>query len=405
MSSRPAPPNKPSDKFVQLDRNYTWPFFLFCGLGLLLRLLWLGRASLQIDEIVTIRDALAQPDVATIYHTELQRFFWYRVLPLFMVPIHWVGQLWGVNAGFPPEWVLRLPGAVVSTLILPLLYGLTRDLAGRRTGLVALLLAAVSPFHLYYAREAYAYGYLMFFSTGLLWCSLRLLATDWRIATAPWRWLLGYLFFASGYLQTHLTALVFLSIWTPVLAVALLWNYGWRALWRRANFLLLGITASLPYILFLPFLLRLLSSGYKSTDASAITYYFSAGAVRTLVGRMGWGESWWSLTPFLLVLGWGLYRFMLARRDRTMFVGGLVLLAQLVLYVGFQAAYQVQTNSRFEVRYFSSVFPILMVFAATGMESLFRWFFVTADPAGARLASRRHTGLDLGWCAGDLAIA
>ena len=364
-------------------RKRDYAFMTILGIGLLLRLFWLGRASLQIDEIVTIRDAIFQSDIFAIYQTELQRFHWYRVLPLFMVPIHYVGKLIGVSQGFPPEFYLRLPGALISCLLMPLMYWLTRVLAGRRAGLIAMLLAALSPFHTYYAREAYAYGYLMFFSTGMLWCSLRILMEDWRKEDVmPWRWLAGYAFFASLFLQTHLTATIFLSVWTPILGLALIWRHGISALWKRGRLLLLGLMMMIPYLLFSPFLIRLLAHGYKSTDVGAGTYYFTPAAALTLVSRMGWGESWVTVVSFLLVSGWGIYRIARVSRKDIVHTAGMILLLQAIIYVSFQAVYQVQTNSHFEVRYFCSLFPILITFAGIGADALFGGLFTGTKNGG-----------------------
>jgi hypothetical protein len=365
--------------FALTHRKCDYAFMTILGIGLVLRLFWLGRTSLQIDEVVTIRDALFQSDIFAIYQTELKRFYWYRVLPLFMVPIHYVGKWVGVSQGFPPEFYLRLPGALFSCLLMPLLYGLTRALAGRRAGLIAMSLAALSPFHTYYAREAYAYGYLMFFSTGMLWCSLRILMEDWRKDAVPWRWLVGYAIFASLFLQTHLTATVFLSVWTPVFGLALIWRHGLPALWKRGRLLLLGLMMVIPYLLFSPFLIRLLASGYKSTDVNPGTYYFTPAAALTLVSRMGWGESWVTAASFLLVLGWGLYRIARVSRKDVVHTAGMILLIQAIIYVAFQATYQIQTGSRFEVRYFCSLFPILIAFAGVGADALFSGAFARTE--------------------------
>lgn len=358
-----------------MPRKYDYAFLAILGIGLLLRLLWLGRASLQIDEIVTIRDAIFQSDVFAIYQTELQRFHWYRVLPLFMVPIHCVGKWLGVTQGFPPEFYLRLPGALISSLLMPLMYWFAQALAGRRAGLIAMALAALSPFHTYYAREAYAYGYLMLFSTGMLWCSLRILMVDFKKGAVPWRWFVGYAVFASLFLQTHLTATIFLSVWTPIFGLALIWRHGLPALWKRGRLLLLGLMMVIPYLLFSPFLIRLLTSGYKSTDIGTGIYYFTPAAALTLVSRMGWGEAWVSAAFFLLVCGWGIYRIVRISRKDIVYTAGMILLIQAVIYVAFQATYQIQTNSRFEVRYFCSLFPILITFAGVGTDALFSGLF------------------------------
>lgn len=379
---QPIPQPAPAPAPV-LDRKLLFLFWSVIAGGLFLRLAWLGRASLQIDEIVTIRDALAQPNLASIYQTELQRFFWYRVLPLFMFPIHWMGLLWHGTEGFPPEWLLRLPSALVGAATIPLCYLLGKELGGRRVGWMAMVFAAISPFHIYYSREAYAYGYVMFFCAGVLWMSLRLLQHDWKGSKLlPWKIGLGYVVFAIGFVHSHLTAMLFLSSWTIVLMAFVVRRCGWRDFLKPTNLFFLGLVGGIPYLVFSPFLLQLLSHGYKSTDAGAVTVYFSAASVRTLFGRMGWGEAWWSLVPFAAVLIAGIRWLFSNRNDRSRDLA-LALLIQLALYIVFQAVYQNQTHSRFEIRYFSSVFPILTVLAASGLVFAHSYF---SGAGGARKA-------------------
>lgn len=342
-----------------------WIFGMLAS-SLILHLVWLGRASLQIDEIVTIRDALSQPSVAAIYATELERFHWYRVLPLFMVPIHWIGQFFP-GATFPPEWALRLPGALFSALSLPLFYGLGQAIGGRRLARVTMALAVFSPFHLYYAREAYAYGYLMAFSAGVLWSSCVLLSHDWSVGT-PWKAAIGFMVSSTLMLQTHLTGVVFLSVWLVVMAGLFLWKLGLHGVFRLRVLGTLLPSVIVPYLVFSPFLVRLLAAGYSSTDTSGVIC-FSGGALISIFGRMGWGEAWWDLIPFLAALIAGAAAIWNAAdvASRPAVAGFII---QPAAYIAFQGTYQYLTKSRFEVRYFSSAFPILMVLAAAGLLSL-----------------------------------
>ncbi len=98
------------------------------------------------------------------------------------------GDLIGADDGFPPLFSLLLHGwirlfgestarglpAVLGILALPLMGRLGRELGGARVGLLALLLLALSPIHVWYSQEIRAYG--LYF--------LLVILTMWRYAVA-----------------------------------------------------------------------------------------------------------------------------------------------------------------------------------------------------------------------------
>lgn len=357
---------------AEIQRPMIWLLMIIIT-GAILRLAWLGMASLQIDEINIIRDAMAQPGAFQIYQQELQRFHWYRCLPMFMVPIQWFGRLWQGQGAFPPDGLTRLPFALLSIAGLGWYYLIGRRLGGVKTGLWAALLATISPYHLYYSREAYAYSYILFFSAGVLWASLEILARAGAGRNWPWRYALAYMLLASGFLQSHLTALVFLSVWSLAWPLAVWRAHGWRELFSPRRFFCWVLTLGFPYVLFAPFLIRLLTHGYRSTDSTQAVF-FSFRTVLALLGRMGWGQAWWALMPFVAVLAFGIYCG-LRKSAKDFRLPIFLLLAHGVLYVIGQGIYQTMTQSRFEVRYFSGVFPVLSVLAALGTAHL--WDFST----------------------------
>nr|WP_282594155.1 glycosyltransferase family 39 protein [Halorientalis brevis] len=76
-------------------------------------------------------------------------------LPLYYVLLHG----WTAVAG-TSETALRAPSAVFGIISLPLIYLVGRHMFDRETGLVATVVLAVSPFHLYYAQETRMYSFL-----------------------------------------------------------------------------------------------------------------------------------------------------------------------------------------------------------------------------------------------------
>jgi 4-amino-4-deoxy-L-arabinose transferase-like glycosyltransferase len=66
-------------------------------------------------------------------------------------------------------WPMRIPAAVFGTLAVPLFYLLVRRLADARLAWRAALLMSVSPFFVYYAKEARPYAQMLFASMLFLW--------------------------------------------------------------------------------------------------------------------------------------------------------------------------------------------------------------------------------------------
>lgn len=337
-------------------------------LGTLFRILFLGRASFFIDEINVVRDAMARGSIAEIYTEELKRFVWYRCMPLFLVPIRFFGRWLGDLSGpLPAEWTVRLPFALIGSLALPLYYLFGRVLFGRRTGLWAMFLCAFSVYHIYYSREAYAYSFLLFFAVGVWWCGVGLLKEVLEGKPFSLRYAAGMVLFATGLLQTHLTGVIFLSCWYAVLGIGAWLGGGWRALFSLKRITVWGCVVLIPYIAFSPFLYHILFEGYTSTDHSSVTD-FSMHFFLSLFGRMGWGEGWFVLWPFigsLVLAAWGMKQAVTVSRRLC-----LAVLIQIVFYTSFQAVYQTRTNTHLEIRYFSAVFPALLVFSAYGLHTL-----------------------------------
>lgn len=73
--------------------------------------------------------------------------------PLYFLVLHAA-----IRGAGESDFVLRFPSVLSATLLVPLVYALGVGLRGRATGRVAALLAALSPFHLWYAQEARPYA-------------------------------------------------------------------------------------------------------------------------------------------------------------------------------------------------------------------------------------------------------
>lgn len=135
-------------------------------LGTALRLLRLDAWSFWVDEAHTWRDATIPIDAFWRSNTS-----WY--------PSSYLLQRWLLGFGDPTqvtEWELRLPFAIVGSLSIPLLAMFGRPLVGRSATLVAALLLAINPWHVYWSQNARSYVFVFLFALvagGVFWVGLQ----------------------------------------------------------------------------------------------------------------------------------------------------------------------------------------------------------------------------------------
>ena len=151
------------------------------ALGAFLRLYRIGANGLWIDEAFSVW--MGRQPVG-------QMLDWLVRIdqhpPLYYLLLH----LW-MRLG-DGEAVVRAFSALCSTLTIPAIYLLGRRLAGRRVGLLAALILAVSPFHVYFAQEARMYALLALNASLALYALARLLADPRAAALAPGRQLVDF---------------------------------------------------------------------------------------------------------------------------------------------------------------------------------------------------------------------
>lgn len=140
-------------------------FILISGitaLAALLRLLYLGKKSFWLDEIVSV--SIARLDPAgfrnIVLSWELNEGLYYTLLRSWM---H-LGQ---------GEFFVRLLSLLPSVAAIPFVYLLGRKLVSERAGLVAALLLAVNAFDVRYAQEARAYSLFAFLVVLACWFFVR----------------------------------------------------------------------------------------------------------------------------------------------------------------------------------------------------------------------------------------
>jgi len=118
----------------------------------LLRFYRIGHQSLWIDEILTLQAAeVGGRLTAAAFFRNVQG-------PLHALLVHLAARI------SHSESVLRGISAVAGVATVPVVYLLGRELADRRSGLIAAALFAVSPFGVWYGQEVRNYSLLVFFA-------------------------------------------------------------------------------------------------------------------------------------------------------------------------------------------------------------------------------------------------
>jgi mannosyltransferase len=156
-------------------------------LGVALRLLGLGRESLWLDEGFSLQ--FARMSLGEIFLLPDAN------PPLYYLFLHGWIRLFGWS-----EVALRLPSVVFGCLSLVVVYRVGRLIYGRGTGLVASLLLAVSPFHIYFSQEARTYSLTVLLCLLSTWFFLRIERGRRRDAA-------GYVLFSALFLSSHVYAL------------------------------------------------------------------------------------------------------------------------------------------------------------------------------------------------------
>jgi mannosyltransferase len=159
--------------------SFSWALVGLLAVGVALRFYRLGAQSLWTDEFLSL------VDTTVIYHHES---FWGSLVhnlhgPLFSLALYAGWQTAGLN-----EFWLRFPSAVAGCLALWAIYRLASDLYDSHTGWWALLLLALSPFHIWYSQEARNYSFLILFSILSTRYLHRFLSTGRRRAWIHYTW-------------------------------------------------------------------------------------------------------------------------------------------------------------------------------------------------------------------------
>ena len=213
-AARQLPERAASSTLV--DARSTYILIAIISVAVLLRLYGISIYPLQGDEYQSLAEAkyVGLNWNSVIYSTVMH--FWMKF-------------------GSSEFW-LRLPAAMFGIATIPVLFKAGEKLGGWRTGAVAALLAATSPFNIFHSQEMRFYSLLMFAA------ALFFLATVHYVQSGKTnRNLLWIVAAASLLLVTHFLALI--AIWAQGAATFL-------ALKRRRAVTTLAVTLGIPLVIF-----------------------------------------------------------------------------------------------------------------------------------------------------------
>jgi 4-amino-4-deoxy-L-arabinose transferase-like glycosyltransferase len=218
-------------------------------LAFALRAYRLGAQALWDDEAFAV--LLARQD----FYTVLARTLGDTFPPIFNFSLHF----WMKLAG-DVEFVVRFLPMICGVLLVPVIYQTGKVLAGTRAGLLATLLVAFSPFHVYFSQEARAYALLAFATALTMYLLLRALRAS--LSTSQCHsigWWTAYSLAHAAALYTH-----YLALWTVVAQGLFV-----LCLWVRRKVTLRGWLLSQVGVglLYTPWLLLMLGMGGLSSNA------------------------------------------------------------------------------------------------------------------------------------------
>ena len=221
----PAPPPPPLSREVEppspqpflaldpLKRAHRAELLMLLALtiiGGVLRFIFIDRPPLWGD------DAFTFMRVCGTYQQMLDALQDWGFAPLHYELLWWIGQQTTLT-----PFMMRLVPAIAGTLMVPAMYWLARELAGRKVALVAALFAATSAYLLNYSRDA-----KMYMSFWLM-CTVNFAALLWwlrvRSGVAWWSWV------ASGTAMLGLNMLGAFVLVIELLAVLLTRDARWRS--------------------------------------------------------------------------------------------------------------------------------------------------------------------------------
>lgn len=269
------------------------------GLAYTLRVYGLGRQDLWGDEAVSA--LVLKHDVVQILNGQVDPL----LPPLYFLLLRFCTCLAGRT-----EFAIRYLSLVGAMVGVAFTGRAARESLGRPAGALALALATIAPFQVYYAQEARMYGVALAFNAGALWAAIAALRQR-RLARQKsfWQAWIAFAVLALGAVYAHYISFLHLLGIAASLAIA------WR---RQARQLALaGLTAVMMGLVYLP---------------------WAWGQVNRLGGQFPFRPHVWTLTKLLDITRDTLQAFSVGQTLHQNWGWGIVALMALAAGIGCAAA-------------------------------------------------------------------
>jgi 4-amino-4-deoxy-L-arabinose transferase-like glycosyltransferase len=208
-----------------------WTLAGLIALGAAVRFAGLGVQSYHHDEVITAARVIPGSFVDMLRQVKASE----------SNPPLYYALAWGWAKAFGTDEVgLRSLSALFGAAVVPVAYLIGRELASRRTGLIAAAIAAVNPMLIWYSQEARSYSVLVFFG------ALSLLFFVRALGSREGRDLLLWALASGLALCSHYFAVFAVAIEAAWLLVAL--RSRWRAVLPAVGLVLVVGLALLPLI-------------------------------------------------------------------------------------------------------------------------------------------------------------
>lgn len=171
----------------ELDRKQIYQLLSLGSILLIaifLRIYKLGEWSFWGDEYITVRRALDILESPVIFQSPSILF------------THIILKSFGVN-----EWYARIPAVIIGTITVPLFFWLVKRLVDTYVAIIASLLLAIAPWHVYWSQNARFYTALLLFYTLALFLFYLAIEED-----RPWYFILSSIFLGLALYERLLAA-------------------------------------------------------------------------------------------------------------------------------------------------------------------------------------------------------
>jgi len=272
-------------------------------------------------------------------------------------------------------WRMVLPSTEFSLRIFSLIFGIAslvgiflvaRSIAGRRAGIAAFLVGALSPYHWLFSTELRPYSMFLAFSAFSTWAFLRLLKTGER------RYFLIVAVLSALNLYTHYFAVFLVAVQGLVFLLVALRNSvsgAWTPGHRNGQFMLGLLALGLVAIAYAPWagmLRRIVTESVLEGKVVGIGKRLGRGVTLDLLKRTVYGSMGWGIIPFcaqVILIGWGFVNRNL--REVSLFFIAVWTLPVLMLLLWRPAHF-------IDPKYFLFAYPITVALVAASLEGAVR---------------------------------